>query len=421
MQILPRSFLRPLLFITSIVFGLVFTVYAIQWMPRVTHGFAMYYTYAKMLANGDDFSRVYDYDYFNSKVEEYGMDNMLDMPNNIPTNALALFPVTWLQPVPAKIVWSLISLCALAGSLLLMFDLYEVRFSETIGLGMLSLVFLWRPIYDSIALGQVYFVLLFLFSLSMRGIFRSSAPLSGLPLAATFLIKGYGVVPLLWLGFQKRWKPELIALLAAALVVVTTLPLFTVETWTIFYKDVVAKLGTQPTDGHTAFQTINGILLHLFSFDIRWLPSPLVILPMPAIRIMSYGLNALLIVLVLSKRTEPHPPNATLSYAAAIGTGVITAPLAEEYHFVLFLPIVIGLGVRVFRGYLVNKKLQRYDWVFIMAVAVMAAPLPYKSLHLAEFPMILFAYPKLYAGVAIILYYRFWFNPNKTMCTDVEE
>src|SRR5436309_12324559 len=112
---------RVLLWMISVGAVCMFLSYSIKWMSRTTHGFAAYYTYARMMWEGEDFSRVYDYAFFNDKIHAYGMPTIADQPNNIPTNALTLLPFAWLQPQTAKIAWSIISMLLFAMSLKTLF------------------------------------------------------------------------------------------------------------------------------------------------------------------------------------------------------------------------------------------------------------------------------------------------------------
>jgi hypothetical protein len=128
----------------------------------------MYYTYARVAIHGESRDSVYDGAFFNAKVREFGF-NIRDEPNNSPTAGLVCVPVAWLEPVSAKIVWSALSLAAIAFALKLLFELSGVRPSGTVRLLMLTVVFLWHPAYANVAFGQVYFVLLLLCALSMKG------------------------------------------------------------------------------------------------------------------------------------------------------------------------------------------------------------------------------------------------------------
>ncbi|MBM2840940.1 MAG: WD40-like beta Propeller containing protein [Bacteroidetes bacterium] len=277
-QFLKPTLLHSFLWVACLSAGLVFTIYSVSWMPRVTHGFTMYYTFARMVLEGEDFSRIYNVDYFDAKVSEYGM-NTKDIPNNLPTNALVLLPVAWLPPSTAKIVWSVISLVAFALSMKMMLRVYGIPTTSNLGLGLMTLCLAWRPAYDNIALGQLYMVMLLLFTLSLRGIQKNNMLTAGLTVGTAILIKGYGVVPALWMIARRKWKMVLLTVAFIVLVFMLTLPLFGVGSWTQFYASVVTNLWTSPSGANVAYQTINGFVHHLFFYDPIWSPFPVARLP----------------------------------------------------------------------------------------------------------------------------------------------
>jgi hypothetical protein len=355
-----------------------------------------------MILDGGEFSRIYDLDYFDAKVRAYGM-NTKDIPNNIPTNALALMPVAWLPAEAAKICWSVISLVALAFSIRIMFQVYEIPLGDNLGLGLMTMCFVWRPLYDNIALGQLYMVILLLFCISLRGLQRENSILAALPVGAVFVIKGYGIVPTLLMATRKKWKMVLLSAVFILLVFALTLPLVGLSSWTQFYILVVANLGTIPSEGHVAYQTINGFVHHLFLYDPKWSPFPVAELPTPVVIAMSCGLSILLISIVLRKIRSDERYVLLLSYSAAIAVSVVTVPAAEEYHYVLFLPLVIGLVSFRVRGYLQTRRVTLIDVALICAILLIALPLKYKELQFESFPTILLAYPRLIAGIVLLL------------------
>lgn len=407
--------LRSVLIVCCCSAALVYGSYVFRWIDTPTHGFAMYYTFARMLLEGEDFSQVYEYDHFNSKVHSYGMPDVLDMPNNPPTNALAMVPVAWLEPATAKIAWTLLSLALFLWSIALLFKLFELRLTSTAGLVVIVLVFLWRPAYDAIALGQLYMLLLFLFTLSVFGVSRSRPTLAGLPVAFCMLVKGYGLSALMWMGMKRQWPTGLLVLGGILFGILVTLPTIGVSTWQTFYDDVLSTLGVLPTDGHVAFQTINGLLLHVFRYDPTYLPHPLVVLPTILVRLISYALNLTVLFIIVRRGQLDHPEERTLSYAAALAAGVVTAPLAEEYHFVLFLPLIIGMTAAIARQHAATGYFRKTDWVVLASVVVMALPWKYKTLNDATFPLFLLAYPKLYAGLSILACYVWRSNAQRSV------
>ena len=78
--------------IISIVSIAFFFTYQSNKIAKPTHGFASYYTFSRLLLEGEDLSSSYDTSYFNSKIKEFNITSVQDLPNNIPTNAFLFLP-----------------------------------------------------------------------------------------------------------------------------------------------------------------------------------------------------------------------------------------------------------------------------------------------------------------------------------------
>jgi hypothetical protein len=282
---------------------------------------------------------------------------------------------------------------------------FEVNFRSEKGLIILLITILWRPVYENIAFGQVYAVLLILFSLCLLGLKKQKDTLFTVPLSAIFLLKGYGVVNFIWLAVKKKWK-ELsysIGFVVAGIIIGSLI--FGINTWLTYLSAVSGKMGQLPEMGHAAYQTINSLLLHLFVYDPKWLPHPLTILPNHFIFILSICINLLFIsfILIEGKIDNELLP---LSFSAAIAAGVVTAPVAEEYHYILFIPFVIGMLKYLYDKFEQNRKFGILEFFFSLSVLIMIIPLNYKSLQFTSFPFFLLAYPKLYAGITLLIIYK---------------
>jgi hypothetical protein len=239
--------------------------------------------------------------------------------------------------------------------------------------------------------------------MSLVGVSKRRPLLSSVPLSISFILKGYGVVPLLWLMIAGRWKETVLFLVAALAVIVFALPIFDLEVWKSFYSSVVSTMGTLPQDAHVAYQTINSLTNHLFTYDEAWLPEPLLRLPKSAAMSISVLLS-LLVIWYVARNFSTRTLNETLlSYSAAIAAGVIVSPRAEEYHFVLFLPLTIGLAVTMLEQYGKHRTLLLRYWIFLIAALVMCIPMSYRDVHFSPAPLVLLGYPKLYAGAALLI------------------
>ena len=140
-------------------------------------------------------------------------------------------------------------------------------------------------------------------------------------------------------------------------------------------------------------------------FDKQWSPYPLIDLPAESVLIFTGIITLIIIYLFLKNNYDINSRTnlPLLSYAAILGVSVITAPLAEEYHYVLFLPLIAGLAKTMFNDIDSIKKFKPVNIIFIIAIIIMALPFDYKLLQNSHFPVYLLAYPKLYAGITLLM------------------
>ena len=405
MQANPNRWFRIPLIIITVTLGLFFFLYALRAWTHVTHGFVMYYTYSRMLLEGASFEQAYSYTDFNRRIQSYGIEGIRDMPNNPPTTALALLPVAWLPPVEAKAAWTVLSLVLFAIGLYAMLRAYKVKGVDVRMWSVLALAFLWHPIYDGIAFGQIYFMLFSLFMVAAWAIADTREGLAGSLAGVAFLLKGYGIIPAIWFALRRHRKAASAFALTVVIGILVTLPFVHLASWERFANGVVAGLGSRPTDAHVAYQTVNSLLFHLFTFDPQWLPNPLTVFPVFLVTIVSYSINLSLVVIVLIRSRSTSSRERVLGFSAAIAVSVVTAPLAEEYHFLLLLPLVVGLLLEFLDRWVAKSRQYGLNAIFLVSVLVLALPLRYKTLQEFAFPLILLAYPKLYAGFGILFCY----------------
>jgi glycosyl transferase family 87 len=350
-----------------------------------------------MLLEKEDLGKSYDSSYFNKKVKEYGIKDVYDIQPNIPTNSFVYLPVALLSPQPAKIAWGILSIVFLLVSVILIIKVFEIPVRENLGMLTLILILVWHPVYLNLALGQVYLFLLFLFCLSMKALANNSQAKAAVPISLCLLSKGYGWIIFLWFLIKRKWKAALVTILSIIIGFLLTLYFIRWDTWLTYWNVIASHIGRNPTDSFVAYQNINSFLRHLFIFDKDLNPFPLLNLPEPTVFVIVVITN-LAVILIVSLRMK----NTLPSYSAFLGLGIITAPIAEEYSYVLFLPLAIILFKYFYEQ---SKTIIVQASLFATAILLIALPLDYKSLQFSSFPLWLLAYPKLYAGIILLICY----------------
>jgi uncharacterized integral membrane protein len=177
-----------------------------------------------------------------------------------------------------------------------------------------------------------------------------------------------------------------------------------------------------PYMGHVAYQTVNSFIMHLFVYDQKWLPNPLLSLPQNVVFLAAFVSNIIIIVFIVFDKAE-KPEHLLLSFSAAIAAGVVTAPVAEEYHYLLFLPLAVGLCKYLFEKFKEKPRLSLENVLYLAALLTMIVPLNYKNLQFSSAPVYIVAYPKLFAGMLFLAVYRFGVKSSyaiKSIASDIK-
>ncbi len=363
-----------------------FALFAWDAAVRPSHGFAAYYTSARILRDGTDLALAYDDDWFNVTIPLYGPQVGEIYQPNPPTAALILLPLSTLEYGPARVIWILLNclaLAGLAGWLVWRLGPKSIWAPATLAFGMV-----YQPLYANIKYGQAYLMLLVLMFVAWRGYRGGRAGVFGLALGAMMVFKTAGAtlwaIPLA----QRGWRPRGWAIAAVLAICLASLPWIGLGAWRT-YGGLLPELGSGPWFSVTAYQTQTSLVRHLLTFDAQWNPAPWLDAPS-----LAAGLEGLGFVAVAGATLWAawRARGGDLAFAALIIAGVGLSPLSEDYHYVLLL-LPLGIVAQWARG--------RAGWVWVgvaVSAGLIAADLPYQSARLAGGVWALAAYPKLYGA-----------------------
>jgi len=219
----------------------------------------------------------------------------------------------------------------------------------------------------------------------------------------------------LWLLVTKRYKIFFYSVLLLIILFVLTLSFIHISSWESFYKLLVTTLGRSNYDSNVTYQSINGFIRHLFTYHKELNPNTLISLSNGFAFIITLIINLAIIVILLFTSNEHFNNNylSLFSYSALIAASVVTAPIAEEYHYVLMLPLAAGLTKMFFSKKNSLNDISKNDsqenehsiikrFLFVISILLIAIPFRYKTLQLSSFPVYLLAYPKLYGGLIML-------------------
>jgi len=363
--------------------------------PVLTHGFASYYTSARMLTDRSDMSHAYDTTYYFAKMQSYGFGNVKDL-SNLPTGSFIMLPLCRFEPITAKIIWNILGIIFLFTSILLLFRSFNIPLFSTPGLILILVTLLFYPFYYNIAFGQAYAMLLLLASVSVYGFKKDNVSLIAIPIALIIILKGYGFYPLAALLFMKKPKVFFLTIGLTAAIFLLTLPLFGLSAWQMYYAKFYSVVAYGEHSSNVAYQTMGSLLGHLFSYNTT--VNTNAILSIPKIYVYYFTqLAGLVILFLLSKKFNRD--NYLIFFIMSFALNVIFAPAAEDYHSLFYLPLIILSGSILFND--VNFRSPQI-YVFALALLLLMLPLPFRQLQDSSFPLYILAYPRLYGALILI-------------------
>lgn len=403
------------------VAAVVLAGYLMLVVPPAARGggsFAVYYIAASLLAHQPSaLARVYDDAWFAAQLGQVNPPGIYDIFfYNPPTMSLLMLPLVGLAPQPARLIWTLLGVVWLLGGLVLL--AHGLALPARWGLWAMPLALLYAPVTENLRAGQVYLLLFFLLCAAFWGLARSDDgrstiddpkrdaivyhPSSIVSVRKRDAVAGLALGLMLALKFAGAWLwPSLLAAgrwraLAWAGVFATgialiSLPLIGISAWRSFFALLPDSL-TDPRRTVAAYQTVTSLFGHLFAYDARWNPAPLVDAPWAA-SVLTVGISfgALALSARWARRAEQSRP---LSMALCMALVVTNAPFAEGYHYALTLVPLLVAG-----WWSWHARLGWRAWAMLaLAALLLGAPLPYKAAQIQVGWWALAAYPRVYGA-----------------------
>ena len=391
------DFLTPLirykvqvLWVITSLLCIYFIFFTVKNATRSSYGFASYYTASNLLIEGESVADFYDDDWFSSKVEEHVPGVYEIYLVNMPTTSLLFLPIAGFDYKSAKLIWNIFNLVFLF--VIVWFIINQMKFSDA-WLPFVLLIFLsFQPIYANIFFGQVYIFIFCLLVLGWFALESGNEKLTGIIIGLVFILKTAGLFLFVLLIVQKKWKSLLWAFFIVAILFFVTLPFLKLDSWSA-YTNRLFDYSSSPTLSVTAYQSIHSFFHHLFIFDKRWNPEPLIILPFIG---KSLTIIFSILILIVTVISTYRYKKSDLAFGMFIIVGIILSPASIDYHYILLLiPILILLNW-------LRKNQSQLLWsVFIGSVILIAISLPYTSSKISSGIWSVFAYPKLYGALIL--------------------
>jgi len=314
---------------------------------RITSDFPSYFTAAKVVvADRGNVARLYDIPWFQEQMRRYqaGTPEGKFSPFPPPT-ALLLVPLTPLRPLDALRVLTGVSVLCLIGSIVLLAGSLAWSTLDAAVLVLLS----GSAILGALRLGQPYILVSASCILGYYAYLRARPKLAGACFGLFTPLKYFPVIFLVYFAFRRRWR---VVVGGAVIILVIVLLSVALLGWKIHEEFLTSVLGNHLAanlslqDPFTArFQSFDTLYRHLFVYDARRNPEPLIVAPIlcDVARLVTKGAIVLVALAILIRQARAAGAAAT---AASLGLfGIVTlliAPATATYHLVLlWLPVAL--------------------------------------------------------------------------------
>lgn len=392
-QKLKKNFSGPktkLLWILASISFLFFIYSVIDNADKPTHGFATYYTSSHLLMEGKDVSKFYDEEWFSKNVKRFTPRVFEIYHVNMPTTSLLVLALAKFDYSTARIIWLIINVFLLFSSIY--FLILKLGIEEFLLPLIIILTFTFQPLYANIFYAQAYILIFYLLIAAWYAYTAGNEKILGITLGLMFVLKTAGLLLLLLLLLQKRWKGLFFAFVTIFSIAIISLPWIGIEAWQT-YVDKIISFTSNPSLSVTAYQTIHSIFHHLFEFDLQWNPKPAVNFPLAG-TILS--IISVTIILIVSSYFALRKNKSEIVFSMFVTAGIIISPASLDYHYVLLLlPVIIIIN------YFRNGAAKKVWILLVIFIAMVAIDLPYTSYRLTEGLLAIFAYPKLYGAVGL--------------------
>jgi hypothetical protein len=301
----------------------------------VNTDFPNYYITARLVHEGYSTDRIYEWDWFARQKDRLGIDqNVVGFNSLTPISALALVPISSLDPITAKRGWILLNLLLLVPTLCLIRSLSGLPWRW---LGIATLFSF--PLYKNLEYGQYYLVLLLLLAGALWLYVRRWSATAG---ALVALAAGLKVFPIFFIFYflkKRDWRATCGFLLGLALVLSLSMLVFGHTLMSRYAFEILpAALRGEAMDPYSLeANSISALVHHLFAYEPELNPHP-VFQAWWAIAILQPVLQLLVLIpaLLLSSAARDKQ-TLSLEWSTLIVALLAVSTLPASYHFVLLL------------------------------------------------------------------------------------
>jgi hypothetical protein len=343
--------------------------------------FPNYYTSARLVHEGYDASRMYEWSWIEREKDHRAIDiRVIGLIPITPFSTLVVWPLTNFAPLTAKHLWTLLNLVFLIPIVWMLRSMTGLSYQRVALSFALSF-----PLHKNLLYGQFYIFLLLLIVAACWTYLRGFHVLAGVLIALAAACK---IFPVLFFAFFlqcRDWRALIGGVVTGLAAAAISVAVFGWNVHRTYLKEILPWAlhggGLQP---YATSASISGVLHYLFLSEPQWNPHPWHFSPLcyglllPTLQMLAIAPAILLIHRENSRR------RILLEWSALLTASLTISTLPASYNFVLMaLPVCVVAAILLRR--------QQYWWLTALLIVYLGIGFPMPS-------------PHRIVGLAILLY-----------------
>ena len=350
--------------------------------------FPNYYTAARLVHEGYDMSRMYEWTWIEREKDHRGIDErVIGLLPITPFSTLAVWPIAELRPLTAKHVWIAFNLVLLAPLAWMLRRMTKLSYARIVMV--LALCF---PLHRNLVYGQLYIVVLVLVVAGCWCWLRGWQVAAGALVAVAAGCKVFPALLLVWFLRRRQWRALVWGLIAGAGCVGVSVAVFGVAANRTWLEEILPWVMRGEGLGTYALgeASISSVMHALLLAEPQWNPHPwhesvlayAVLVPLLQMMVLAPAV-------LLIRRENRRRERVLMEWSAIVTAALAVSTQTASYNFVLMV-----FPVCVMAGMLLRRR--QYGWLAALAIAYLGIGFP-------------LAVPASVPGLAALLYVpRLW-------------
>ncbi len=341
------------------------------WNSLVTD-FPNYYMSARLVHDGDDTSRMYEWEWLQREKDHRAVDvRVIGLLPITPFSTLFMWPLAGLAPLAAKHAWIVLSLSLLGPIGWILRSMTGLSYRR------IALAFaLSFPLARNLQFGQFYVLLLLLIVAACWAYLRGFRAMAGVLVGLAAACKIFPVLFLVFFLQRRAWRSLTYGAVTGAVTSVISVAVFGWNVHRTYLLEVLP--GTLHGEGMPPYVTnasISGILHRLFLLEPQWNPRPWHSSPLCySLLLPSLQILVLAPAILLIRREDSSRLRISLEWSALLTASLAISTIPASYNFVLMaLPMCVLTGVLL--------RWKRYAWLAVLLIVYLGIGFPTPNPH----------------------------------------